>query len=70
MLGVELDDPIVAVCAVAKYLVEMGDLVMWVESVVRRWKAVKDIYISRKWTGGCERQFVFSTEDAACAITN
>lgn len=44
MLGVEIDDPILAVCAVAKYLVEMGALVMWVESVVRRWKAVKDIY--------------------------
>lgn len=44
MLGVEIDDPILAVCAVAKYLVEMGALVMCVESVVRRWKAVKDIY--------------------------
>lgn len=43
MLGVEIDDPILAVWVVAKYLVEMGVLVIWVESVVRRRRAVKDI---------------------------
>lgn len=36
MLGVEMDDPILAVWVVAKYLVEMGALIMWVESVERR----------------------------------
>lgn len=36
MLGVEIDDPILAVWVVAKYLVEMGVLVIWVALELRR----------------------------------